>query len=91
MKYYTGFNAGYNMDDFVKNRMTIVKTFNMGDIRYRLWYVTDQRFITIVKSKGIQSYQYTVSIKMLNDVCYFDMVEKVCDDIKAVGFAEITS
>ena len=91
MKYYTGFDASYNMDDFVKNRITIVKTFNVGDIRYRLWYVTDQRFITIIKSKGIQSYQYMVSTKILDDVCYFDMVEKVCDDIKTVQFAETTS
>lgn len=91
MIYYTGFNAMFNGDDFVRDRMTIVKTFTVGEIRYRLFYITDQRFITIVKSKGIQSYEYTVSTQMLDDQCYFDMVEKICNDIKAVNFPEILS
>lgn len=78
-----------NGDDFIKDRMTIVKTFTVGEITYRLWYVTDQRVITIIKSKGIQSYQYSVSTYMM-DNCYFDMVERICEDIKAVKFPEIT-
>jgi hypothetical protein len=88
MKYYTGFNAMLNGDDFMTDRMTIVKTFDVGGIRYRLWYVTDRRIITIVKSKGIQQIEYCVSPEMMDD-CYGDGVEMACRQIIDFEFPEI--
>lgn len=90
MKYYTGFNAMLNGDDFMKDRATICKTFTVGEIRYRLWYVTDTRIITIVKSKGIQQIEYCVDTEMMDD-CYGDGVEMGCRQIIDFKFPEIIS
>lgn len=87
MRYYTGWEGGYNGDDFEKNRYTIFKEFFVGDIRYVLYYNTGFRLITVRKHKGCQCIEYSIATEMLEGT-YHDSIAFVCQKIIDFKFPE---
>lgn len=81
MKYYTDWEAAFDQDDFIKNRMTIFKKFTVGNIRYTLHYVTGSRIITVTKSIAPHYMQRALSTEFLDDMMPGGF-QIVCDSIR---------
>lgn len=89
MKYYTGFNAIFlNDDDFIKGIATFRKEFFVENIKYILLYRTDYRMIVIIKRKGVQQIEHSVTTYMMDNV-YGDGVEMACRRVIDFEFPDV--
>lgn len=84
MKFYTDWETGYNNDDFIKNQITVFKSFTVGEIKYTLYYHPHNRRIEITKRTPTYKHWYTVQTEMFEN-CYFDLLKHICDEIRAIG------
>jgi len=82
IQFYTGFNCGYNGDDFAQNRVTIWKKFEASGIRFKLLYTTGSGmiFINAYNQSSGAGCDYSLT-SLVIDSTTFDIIRETCKEI----------